>query len=80
MIDKVTAASGMTAYLNASRQLDKAADQIAKASVATMTGGEKAELAPPLIALEQAALGAKAAVKVLEAEKKTSDFLLDVLA
>ncbi|NJD08149.1 MAG: hypothetical protein FIA97_16880 [Methylococcaceae bacterium] len=73
-------ANGLAAFQNASKLMDRAGDQIRKASVEGMNGEPKTDLSGSLVELQQASINAKAAVKVMEAEKTTSDYLLDVLA
>jgi len=80
MVSNVSMANGLTAFQNASDHMARAGDQIAKASVATMTEGKKSDLLSPIVDLQQASLDAKAAVRLLEVEKETSEYLLDVMA
>lgn len=80
MVSNVTMANGLTAFQNATNHMTRAGDQIAKESVSAMTEGKKTDLLSPIVDLQQASLDAKAAVRLLEVEKQTSDYLLDVMA
>jgi len=80
MINNVTAGSGLLAYQNAATHMDKASDQIAKASVGVKNEGKPTDLVSPIVQLQGSSLDAKAAIKLLDVENKTKGYLLDVMA
>jgi hypothetical protein len=80
MISNVNTGSGLSAFQTATTRMAKAEENLAKASVGTLVEGKASDLVSPLVELQQAALGAKAAIRLLEVEKQTSESILDVMA
>lgn len=80
MINNISSGSGLLAFQNASGSMDRAADQIAKASVGIKIEGKPTDLVSPIVQLHSSSLDAKAAIRLLDVEEKTKGYLLDVMA
>lgn len=71
---------GVTAVQNGLNRVDQAAAQIAKASMGNDTAAQPTDLIKPVLAMQEASLDTKAAVKLLDAQDKTMGSLLDAFA